>query len=477
MKDKIILKIIQYGLLGLIVFSPLPAASVGEWSVLVIQLVVLVMMGAYFFMKDRPAQNAALSRALKWPKYFFMALWILLIIQILPLPKFLVKLFSPNAVAFREAYSPGFSNTTFTSFSLIPAQSFQVALGLLPYFFLGFLIIKTVRKRSQIIQIYTVLVAMGVFEAFYGLFELTNKNPKILFYKKVFGTDVVTGTFVNRNHLSGYLEMIIPLGIGLIIARTNLFSLSGIKWKEKLMRLSERGGAVNLFMSLGVMIMALAIFFSKSRSGIFLLFFTFILFFVLNILHFRKFEAQKTWIRNFLLVSFMVILLISVYLGVENSLMRFGLENIRSEVRPIFWSNTLRMSWDYPVVGIGLGNFSSLYPNFMQTGRLIKISHAHNDYLEILVELGAVGLILLAAGIFFMIGYIFLFWRQRRYPLVKGLALGGFVSLTCILIHSLTDFNLQIPANRLLFTVVLSLTLATVGYKVPKSNTRQTENM
>jgi O-antigen ligase len=463
--------------LGLIVFSPLPAASVRKWSVLVIQLVVLVMMAAYFLKKDKPQPNSVLSHALKWPKYFFLALWILIIVQVLPLPKFLVKLFSPNALTFREAYSPGFSNIGTTSFSLIPAQSIQAALDLLPYFFLGFLIIKTVRSRSQIIQIYTVLIAMGVFEAFYGLFELTNKNPRILFFDKVFGTDVVTGTFVNRNHLSGYLEMIIPLGIGLIIARTSLFSLSEMKWKDKLMRLSEKGIAMNLLISLGVMIMALAIFFSKSRSGIFLLFFTFTLFFVLSFLHFGKFEAQKAWIRSFLLVSFLVILVISLYLGVENSLNRFGLENIRSEVRPVFWSNTLRMSWDYPVVGIGLGNFSSLYPNFMQTEKLIKISHAHNDYLEFLVELGAFGFILLSAGILMMVGYIFLYWKQRRYPLVKGLALGGFISLTCILIHSLTDFNLQIPANRLLFTVVLSLTLATVAYKVPGSRKGQTENI
>jgi len=47
-------KIIEYGILGLIIFSPLPAASVAEWSILVIQLTVLVMMAAYFLMREKP---------------------------------------------------------------------------------------------------------------------------------------------------------------------------------------------------------------------------------------------------------------------------------------------------------------------------------------------------------------------------------------------------------------------------------------
>jgi len=48
---------------------------------------------------------------------------------------------------------------------------------------------------------------------------------------------------------------------------------------------------------------------------------------------------------------------------------------------------------------------------------------------------------------------------------VKGLALGGIVAIAAILIHSITDFNLHISANMVLFTVVLSLTAVTAFYK------------
>jgi len=58
-------KIIEWGIIGLIIFSPLPAASVYEWSILVIQLTVVVMMIAYFMMKEKPEASEALSYAVR----------------------------------------------------------------------------------------------------------------------------------------------------------------------------------------------------------------------------------------------------------------------------------------------------------------------------------------------------------------------------------------------------------------------------
>ncbi len=458
-------KIIEYGILGLIIFSPLPAASVAEWSILVIQLTVLVMMAAYFLMREKPKNNGLIYISLKWPRYLFFGLFVFILIQIMPLPKFLVKVISPNTYSFQELFSTDFSKIKFMSLSLIPSHTLREGLELLSYFLLGFLIVNTVTNRRQIVRIFSVLITMGVFEAFYGLFELYNKNPRILFYEKVDYLDSVTGTFVNRNHLSGYLEMIIPLALGLMIARIDLFSLVGLKWREKLLRLSEKGLSTNLLLSLGIIIMSLAIIFSKSRSGIFLLVFTFILFFQLALLHFRGTMHQKKWIKNFLRIVFLIIIFISFYIGISATLERFALDKLLHEQRPVFWANTIGIVSEFPFFGTGLGTFPSIYPDYEENRIPMRLFHAHNDYLEYLSELGIVGLILLLGGILFMVINSFLIWRVRRYPEVKGLALGGIVAIICILIHSITDFNLQIPANMMLFSVVLSLTIVTVFYK------------
>ena len=129
------------------------------------------------------------------------------------------------------------------------------------------------------------------------------------------------------------------------------------------------------------------------------------------------------------------------------------------------WNFTLKIISDFPLVGSGLGTYASVFLAYDNRGRLSIYSHAHNDYLEYLSDLGIIGLLLLLGAVLFIIIKAFSVWRTRGHPEVKGLALGGIVAVINILIHSITDFNLQIPANMLLFTVILSLTIVMVFYK------------
>jgi O-antigen ligase len=464
-RDKICANIVEYGLLGLLVFSPLPAASVYEWSILVIQLVVSIMLVAYIIMKEKPQINNSLALVIKRLKYIYLAFFAFILIQLLPLPIFLVKIFSPSTYNYRKLYTLDFSRLRFMSLSLIPSHTLQQGLGLLPYFLLGFLVLMTVRKRYQILRIWIVLISVGVFEAFYGLFELYKKNPRILFYRKIYNLDSVTGTFVNRNHFSGYLEMIIPLAVGLLIARRDIFTHSSLTLRERILRLQERGFGKNLIVFFGIIVMAMAIIFSKSRSGLFILLFTFILFFGLVTIYFEIYPLHKKWIKNCLKMAFLIIISISFYFGINATLERFSLDNLLHEERPTYWAHSLKILSDYPLMGTGLGTFGALAPNLERGSSLHAIVHAHNDYLEYLSELGSIGFLLFFGGILFMVVISFMTWRKRRHPEVKGLALGGIVSLICMLTHSITDFNLHIPANMVLFSVVLPLTLVTAFYK------------
>jgi O-antigen ligase len=464
-KDQVCRKIIDYGILGLIVLSPLPAASVYEWSILVIQLAVLVMLGAYILMTEKPQNNELLMNSLKWPKVLFIGFFVFLVVQVVPLPKFLVKIFSLSSYSFQESFLPDFSNLKLVSFSLIPTHTLREGLEILSYFLLGFIIIKTVTDWRQIVRIYYALIGMGVFQALYGLFELYNKNPRILFYEKMYHLDSVTGTFVNRNHFSGYMEMVIPLAIGLAIAKTSLHSLTEMRWRDRFLRLSEKGLSTGLLVSLGIVVMAVAVIFSKSRSGLFLLVFSFILFFGLTIVFFRRTREQKKRTKNFIAAVFIIIIFVSLYIGIDATIERFALDKLLREGRPTYWKNTVGIFADYPLLGTGLGTFPSLYPDKEAEETLIRLYHTHNDYLEYLSELGIVGMSLLLGGILYLLIKSFLVWKGRRNPEVKGLGLGGIVAIICILIHSLTDFNLHIPANMLLFTVVLCLTAVIVFYK------------
>jgi O-antigen ligase len=113
-----------------------------------------------------------------------------------------------------------------------------------------------------------------------------------------------------------------------------------------------------------------------------------------------------------------------------------------------------------------LGTFASVYPVYATVKfEGMVLVHAHNDYLEYLSELGLVGFLWLAGVVLYIALDSFLTWSKRRNPEIKGLAMGGIISVFIILIHSLTDFNLHIPANTLLFSVVLALTYTTVYHR------------
>jgi len=461
--DRIGDRIIEYGILALIVFSPLPAASVFDWSELVIELGTLSLTAVYILSREKIRPDPLGGRPMKWPGRLWLGFILFLVLQVLPLPGALVQVLSPEAFARKSPYAGG--RSAWMTLSVVPDRTLREGLLLLSCFLLGFLIVRTVRHRSQILRMASVLVGMGVFEALYGLLELYDGSPRILFYQKSYNLDSVTGTFVNRNHLSGYLEMIIPLAIGMIVSRMNLFSSSRLKLREKVLRFSEKNFLTNVALFLSVLVMGLGVVFSKSRSGVVIFVLIFLVFFGGTLLIRERFGYHKRAIVTSLQALFILTLGISLYVGINATVARFAMDKFLREQRPAFWAETLRQFSRFPLFGTGLGTFPSVYPGSEENGVLMHIYHAHNDYLEYLSELGVLGTLLLFSAVFSMLFVAFRTWRKRRHPEVRGLAFGGFVSILAILLHSLTDFNMKIPANLLLFSVVLSLTAAIVNSK------------
>jgi O-antigen ligase len=453
-------KIVELGLIGLIIFSPLPAASVHDWSILVIQLTALFLMICFLLTAEKGNPDIQREDTLKWPKYLLLGFWIYVLFQLMPLPKALVKTFSPETYAFLKDYSPDVASQNFMSLSLIPSNTLKAALALMPYFLIGFLTIKTIKTRSQVVRMFSVLFAMGIFEAGYGLLELYSRSSRILFYEKIHDLEFASGTFVNRNHFAGYMEMLIPVSLGLILARGSLLSFPGQKWKEKMRRFKEKKTVVDLLLTLGVIIMSLSLVFSRSRSGIFIMVLIFVLFMALNISSRGKRADRMSGAWIYLVSIFIIIMILSLSIGMGATLKRFSWDRLLQENRTEIWKNTWAIIADFPFFGAGMGTFDALYPVMESDGEIFSVSHAHNDYLEYLSELGVIGTSLLLGGVIFILVVCFLNWQEKKDPLIRGLGLGGIVAVFSLMVHGLTDFNFHIPANLLLFAVLLALTFA-----------------
>ena len=461
-------RMIDRGLVALIVLSPLPAASVNEWSVLAIELAAVLMAAAYVLLEPKPRLGAGLARSLKGTRSLVAGFFAFVGLQVIPLPAELVRWISPGAYAFRKLYDPGFARMSFMSLSVAPARTFEAALELTAYFIIGFLVLRTVSRGRDMRTLLYVLIGSGAFQALYGLYELTAARPRILFYPKVFSLESVTGTFVNRSHLSGYLEVIVPLAVGLLIARMHLFSFGVKGVRERLTLMMSQGLAGNLLIGAAVVVMSIGIVLSHSRAGLVVLVSCLLLFVGLSALAFGRVRYRELWVRNFIRVTVLVILAAALWVGVGTTIQRFALDNLLHEDRPLYWANAAGLVRDFLVFGSGLGTFAEAYPAYEKRGGPeMLLVHAHNDYLESLAELGLLGTALLLGLVLVLAIRSYLVWRERRNPEVKGLVLGGIVALAGVGIHAVTDFNLHIPANQVLFAVFLTLTFTAAHYRKP----------
>jgi O-antigen ligase len=126
------------------------------------------------------------------------------------------------------------------------------------------------------------------------------------------------------------------------------------------------------------------------------------------------------------------------------------------------WRDTLAMIRANPVTGVGIGAYETSYPIYSRDdgavvlGKSYSVDRAHNDYLQILAECGVVG----GALALWFIATIFRAIARglkSRDPLRRAFAIGGGAGIFGLLVHSLVDFNLQLPSNALLFLLLVAV--------------------
>jgi O-antigen ligase len=128
----------------------------------------------------------------------------------------------------------------------------------------------------------------------------------------------------------------------------------------------------------------------------------------------------------------------------------------------------MKMFARHPILGWGLGTFATVYPQFRTFFTDKFVNEAHDDYLQLLVETGIIGF-----GI--MMWFVVLVYRHAWRKLGDwtldyngAVSLAALLGCTGILVHSFVDFNLQIPANALLFYTLCAIAAAPTNFMVPR---------
>ncbi len=391
-----------------------------------------------------------------WPLVFaFLAL-----VQIIPLPSWLVGSLSPARLLDPSAAARN-GKELWTTISIYPNDTALALVKFLAYlcaFVLAAYLFDSRKRKSLIIR---TLVFLGTFEAGYGVFQYLTGSHKIFTFTKVYDVSQATGTYINRNHFAGLLELTFPFVIASLFYSYQTWSeLRETRGSNRSARESSSSGFEPAFYFFLLVILFLGVVFSHSRVGILGSVLTIV--FLGLLLQVRT--GQKIWTLG--VVGLLACVFgYAVWIGLDPVLARFDQIQApgytRTERRLSLWKDEVRLVKDWPLVGTGLGTFRESFLRYQTALVESYVDHAHNDYLEFACDTGVLGSALLFAPILYLFFRMVLsfFNDPRRYR--RSVTLGCIGSTAALLFHSLADFNLQIPANALIFAVVLG-----IGYKV-----------
>lgn len=437
------------GVLLLLVWLPLPLGSNRDWSAAFLVLATGVLAGGWSGL--RLWQGAGLSTSLRKAA---LPLGLLLLVQLWVLVQWMGGITQDGASTFR-----------------------YLLLGI-AYCLLYLLVIDLFKTRRRLSILLGVLVASGVFQAFYGTIMTLTGIEWLLLEAKTFHVNHATGTFVNRNHLAGYLELTLGCGIGLLLA---LRGEGRFRWAQVFDTLI----GPKMRLRLGLVIMVIALVMSHSRMGNTAFFSSLMIIGGLFVL-----IDRKNRLRNALILASILmidILIISQYFGLDQ--LRERIVNTRmtevvvdgqvveqaNEFRGIVFADAWPLAMDRPLVGQGAGAFEAVFPAHAGLNVPLHYDHAHNDFLQFLIEYGILGTLPLGLFVLLSFGMAIRAMLQRDSLYRSGLGFGMALAILSLMIHSFTDFNLQIPSNAATFVVVCAVALLANYHKVTPRPRAETE--
>jgi O-antigen ligase len=402
-------EILLYGTFGLLMFGPAAFGAVEPWSTFILEAGAALLTGLWL-----RRQFLASEFTIQWNPLF------------LPMAGFALLIFL-QIILRTSAYKH---------------DTISGALLYCAYGMLCFLSAQIVLRSSQARKIAVILAIYGFVLAAFALLQGISSNGKLYWFYPVSHGGWIYGPYVNHNHYAGLMELLVPIPL--------VMSLSRLA-PEK-----ERIAA-----GIAAAVMVVTIFLSGSRGGMIAIFVEMVVF-VIVLLRQRKSVGIAVAAGAFAIV------LVSLLGWLGGKELTSRVSSISSETRTEL-SGGMRLSIDRdafgmfrdkPVLGWGLGTFPVVYPQYRSFYTNFFVNEAHNDYLQLLCEMGFL-------GVGTMVWFLIVLYRRAIPKIGNWMSdVSGAVTLACtlsisgILVHSVLDFNLQIPANAALFYVLCTTAAA-----------------
>ena len=416
---------------------------------------LLLELGAVGFLFTMTRSGATRAVFIALPRPLVIAIGVLVVyplIQLVPLPEALWRLIPGHAeyAMVLERFAGGESGYIARAISIVPSATEAGLLALLPPL-ACFLAVQWLIP-GHVVRLLLAMTTFAGLEALIGLLQVRAGRDSIFYWLSDVAFGTASGTFVNHNHFAAMLAMMLPPIIGLLVFT--------IRYGRRRVRppafafdpdaLSQR-----IVVFLAAVLMVLALFFSGSRAGIATalagLAFSSVL-----LARARAGLKHANWIVGGLVI---VGIAIAALIGLSPLLSRITPEQLglSSQGRIALSAATLQAAIDFLPFGSGLSTFADVFPRYQVEVFGGYIDHAHNDYLQFLMEVGLAApvIVVLALAAYVMRMSALLRRETARSFIVLQIAAG--IGLLPMLLHSIFDFSIHMPANAIWFAALAGM--------------------
>jgi hypothetical protein len=389
------------------------------------------------------------------------------LLQIIPLPLALLEILSPVRGQWARTLLElgNISSTTISYEPLATWMRLAWWLFLLTFAVLLAQALNSGRAKYPVWLLHSLFVLAGL-EAIYGILQallpglgvLWNLDPQTgLAYK-----GSARGTFINRNHYAAFLGLLWPVLLAYVLILKSPRKMEHVLGKRAQAQVLVQQKAFAIF-CLALVILGLVL--SQSRGGILGALLSFTLLYLFAGLRQKRVAAA-------LAACWIIMLGYGTIIGFDDISNRFSQIGQGATGRVEIWKDGWNAVRDHPLTGTGLGTYPSVgraYQNAFSPQ--LRAHHAHNDYLEAVVEMGLPAAGILILGIWALwCSRAFFLWRNRQTmdPDRLVLAAGSLAALGGYLLHSWVEFNNAIPANQL-----TAIMVAIFHIHISRENTEQ----
>jgi putative inorganic carbon (HCO3(-)) transporter len=237
-------------------------------------------------------------------------------------------------------------------------------------YLLFFLLVNNIEEEGFARKLINIIIAISALVALYAIFQHYTGHD--FYHARIL--DPIEGT--DKFRVVGNFS--IPLTYGFYTMVVSLLSFS--------LAFSEEDRKKRIFYFLCCFLCITGNLFSGTRSTLIAQIFGFAVFFI-----FSPNRDRKQGIPMVLLY-FILIFLIDPAVFMRAKPFLQGQQVLPGDLRPIIWSTSFRIFWDHPLAGIGFGSFGQFYEHYLKIPSQI-FGHAHNDFLNVAVDAGIIGLI------------------------------------------------------------------------------------